>query len=221
MKTFLQHRDSLRDRASCFWRASAESGTRASTKHQVPRSREASSTKLQDSSQRSLGFGTWSFPGSWILDLGSSCRSLRRQPRCRQGVALVITLILLAIITFMAITLLVVSRSLKGSVSTTADQTTSSLAADAATERAKMAIIAPIIAFSNPYAIDLLVPTNYYNPLGFFNNNARATNVNYDDHTFAGGRLTAAQQLQNLQNLQYDPRPPVWVTNRIGKSNEF
>src|SRR5207237_9529381 len=181
---------------SCFWIASGESGTRGSTRHRVPSSREASSTKLQDSSRRGLGFGTWSFPGSWILDLGSSCRSLRRQPRDRQGVALVITLILLAIITFMAITLLVVSRSLKGSVSTTADQTTSSLAADAATERAKMAIIAPIIAFSNPYNADLLVPTNYYNPLGFFNNNntPNPTNVNYD---YTSGRvpLTQVQQL--------------------------
>src|SRR5882762_3508934 len=127
------------------------------------------------SAERGLGFGSWSFPGSSILEMGPPSRG-----RDQQGIALVVTLILLAIITFMAITLLVVSRSLKGSVSTTAEQTSSSLAADAATERAKMAIIAPIIAFSNPYAIDLLVPTNYYTPLGFFNNNDRATNVNYD-----------------------------------------
>src|SRR5882724_6795752 len=134
-------------------------------------------------SERGLGFGSWSFPESSTLEMGPPSRG-----RDQQGIALVVTLILLAIITFMAITLLVVSRSLKGSVSTTAEQTSSSLAADAATEHAKMGIIAPIIAFSNPYAIDVLVPTNYYNPLGFFKDNANATNVNYD-YTFGGTRL--------------------------------
>src|SRR5438046_1043253 len=86
--------------------------SRISTKHQDPRSREAPSSKLQKESQREQSeFGSWSIPGS-----------------PERGIALVITLILLAIITFLAITLLVVTRSEKGTVGVKADQTTAALA---------------------------------------------------------------------------------------------
>ena len=53
-----------------------------------------------------------------------------------RGVALVITLVLLSVITFMAVTFLVVSRSQHGSVATETDQTIARLAADSAIERA-------------------------------------------------------------------------------------
>src|SRR5512135_897331 len=64
-----------------------------------------------------------------------------------RGVALVVTLLLLSIITFMVVTFLVVSRSQKGSVGTETDQAIARLAADMALERAKAAIIAPILAW--------------------------------------------------------------------------
>ena len=57
----------------------------------------------------------------------SGCGRCSRQAG-RRGVALIITLILLAVITFMAITFLVVSRSEKGSVSVSTDQLTARLA---------------------------------------------------------------------------------------------
>jgi hypothetical protein len=144
------------------------------------------------------------------LDFGSS----------ESGIVLVITLILLSVITFMAITLLVVTRAQKGTVTTSYDQTTAGLAADTGAERAKMAILAPMIAQTNPYNFNFFVSTNYINTFGFVPNNSSPTNVNYD-YTATGARLTAAQQLQNLENLLYDPRPPVWVTNRAYRSNEF
>ena len=115
-------------------------------------------------------------------DMQSEARAARRS---EAGVALVITLILLAIITFMAITLLVVTRGEKGSVSQTADQTTASLANDSALERVKIDLIAPMLAFTNPYNFDLLVSTSYINTNGFFPGIANPTNVNYE--YLAGG----------------------------------
>src|SRR6266403_2175860 len=192
--------------------------TQLRSKLQAPSSREDPSSKILREPRRELSeFGSWRFPGSWSLDLGASER----------GIALVITLILLAIITFLAITLLVVTRSEKGTVGVKADQTTATLAADAALERVKLDVLAPMIAFTNPNNYELRVSTNYVNPLGFFAtlppNGNPYTNVNYE-RTSAGAPLTPAQMLQNLQNLRYDPRPPVFMTNRLAGpagSNEF
>src|SRR6266568_2199755 len=139
------------------------------------------------------------------------------------AVALVITLILLSVITFMAVTFLVVSRAQKGAVGTSTDQTTAKLAADAAFERAKAELLASILAFTNPAGYDLRVSTNYINSLGFVPNNFNPTNVNYD-YKHDGSRVfSQLDQWQNLANLLYDPRPPVFVvTNRLfPNSNEF
>ena len=69
-------------------------------------------------------------PAAWKMPLQPLNR--RRSSGAERGVALVITLILLAVITFMAVTFLVVSRSEKGAVVTTTDQTIARMAADAA-----------------------------------------------------------------------------------------
>src|ERR1041385_9048650 len=76
------------------------------------------------------------------------------------GVALVITLILLAVITFMAITFLAIARRERGSVSGLTDQTTARLAADAMRDRAIAEIIAAMLAGTNGFGPDLLVSTN-------------------------------------------------------------
>src|ERR1039458_5405471 len=59
-------------------------------------------------------------------------------------------------------------------------------------------------------------------PVGIVN----PTNVNYDYTTPPSAPLTLIQQQQNLANLLYNPRPPVYVvTNAFppppGRSNEF
>lgn len=58
------------------------------------------------------------------------------------GVALIITLILLAVITFMAVTFLVVSRGQKSSVGTYTDMAIAREAANAAVERVKAEVMA-------------------------------------------------------------------------------
>ncbi|HWH68853.1 MAG TPA: hypothetical protein VNT26_05680, partial [Candidatus Sulfotelmatobacter sp.] len=127
--------------------------------------------------------------------------------------ALVITLILLAVITFMAVAFLVISRAGKGSVTTTTDQTIARLAADAAFERAQAELLAPVMCSTNPYNYGLLVSTNYINSIGFIPGLSHPTNVNYD-YTAARAPLTPAQYLQNLTNLLFNPRPPVFVPSR-------
>src|SRR5262245_23044479 len=84
-----------------------------------------------------------------------------------RGIALVITLILLSVITFMAVTFLVLSRSEKGAVTTAMDQEIAQNGVDEANEQAKARLVSLIMAFTNPYAIDTIVSTNYLNPAGF------------------------------------------------------
>ena len=145
-----------------------------------------------------------------------------RRPR-EQGIALVITLILLSVITFMAITFLVVSRTDKGSVNATTEQARSANAASSGVERAKAELIAAMLASGDPYNIHMWVSTNYINAAGFDPNAPfpNPTNVNYD-YTTGGAPLTPLQHAQNLGNLLIDARLPVYITNRaFANSNEF
>jgi hypothetical protein len=145
--------------------------------------------------------------------------------RTESAVALVITLIMLAVITFMAITFLVVSRSERGAVTTSLDTAAARLGADSALERAKIELIAPMMAFSNQFSSSLIVSTNFINPLGFERGNPNPTNVNFDYEMDPRGNrprpLTQLEQWQNLANLLYNPRVPVYIRNRVAGSNDF
>ncbi len=147
---------------------------------------------------------------------------VRRRARVRaaeRGVALVITLILLAVITFMTVAFLVISRAERGAVTTTTDQALAQLAADTALERFKAQVLAPFVANTNVYsqfdAYGLVVSTNYVQRAGFISGLSDFRNVNYE-HVFGNPSqpLSGADRLQNLTNLFYDPRPPVFITNR-------
>jgi hypothetical protein len=146
-----------------------------------------------------------------------------RMRSAERGVALVITLIMLAVITFMAITFLVVSRSDKGSVTVQTDQAIARLATETAAQRAQAEMAAAIMAWTNPFNYGLFVSTNYINEAGFRPGNSDYTNVNYDFHITDGGGLSGREREQNIANLFYNPRPPVYVlTNAsVAASNEF
>jgi hypothetical protein len=135
------------------------------------------------------------------------------------AIALVITLILLSVITFMAVTFLVLSRAQRGAVTTTTEQAIAKYAADSAQQQAIADVMAPIIASTNEFNYGLRVSTNYISAAGYTKNNNTVTNVNYNYNN--GAPITGNDALQNLQNLFILPRPPVWVTNRLGASNEF
>jgi hypothetical protein len=144
----------------------------------------------------------------------------------QSGVALVVTLLLLSIITFMAITFLVVTRQQKGSVVTATDQAIARLAADTALERARAELLSAIKASNNEFNYGLLVSANYINSAGFQISGSPSLpynsplNVSYNYPN--GSPLAGNDALQNIANLLYNPRPPVFiVTNALTGSNEF
>src|SRR5689334_10698224 len=145
----------------------------------------------------------------------------------REGaVALVITLIMIAVITFLAITFLALSRRERGQVTTQVDQTTARFAADTGLERAVAELQATFIASTNPFNFDVLVSTNFRNPFGYDPSGAvydQRTNVNYEYRNDGNFGLSGNEAMDNLTHLLYNPRAPVFiVTNRLfPASNEF
>jgi hypothetical protein len=118
--------------------------------------------------------------------------TLNPQPSQR-GVALIITLILLSVVTFMAITFLALSRRERSAVTTVTDTASARLAADAALANAEAQVVANVLATTNPYNFSLLVSTNGW-PLTF-------TNLPGD-----------------LTYLYVSPRAPVFVANPTNSS---
>ena len=139
--------------------------------------------------------------------------------KSEQGVALVITLILLAVTLVMAVAFLAVSRRERNSVSGTEDAAAAKYADDSALRKAEARIVDQILMTTNPYIFSLLVSTNYVNQNGFTNSGnglANLLNVNYDHYAPGSGNgpLSSAADIdQNIANLYYDPRPPVYYSN--------
>ena len=127
--------------------------------------------------------------------MSPTSHSALRTPHSERGVALVITLVLLSVITFMAVTFLVVSRSQHGAVATETDQQIARMAADTARERAMAELLAPIMTWTNEFKYDLLVSTNYISATGFTNGVSNPLNVNYDFDAQTLLPLSAAEQL--------------------------
>jgi hypothetical protein len=139
---------------------------------------------------------------------------LSRQPQ--RGVALVITLIMLAVITVMAVAFLSITRRERAAVANASEYTDAQHVAGSGEERAKAEVIAQILAQTNWNAVDLMVSQNFINTNGFFPGSIYLTNVNYD-YTFGGGPLSDDDWKQNIANLWIDPRVPVFInTNRAG-----
>ncbi|HEV2327745.1 MAG TPA: pilus assembly PilX N-terminal domain-containing protein [Verrucomicrobiae bacterium] len=136
----------------------------------------------------------------------------------QRGIALVITLILLAVTLVMAVAFLAISRRERNAVSTSQDAATAKFAADSAQARAIARIVTQMEMTTNPYVFSLIVSTNYVNRLGFVPGVPSLTNVNYDYEAQApngngAGPISSADLLQNIANLYYDPRPPVFYSN--------
>jgi hypothetical protein len=143
-----------------------------------------------------------------------------RPPASECGIALVLTLILLSVTLVMAIAFLAISRRERGSVTTSTDTATARLAADSALANAEAQIMANMLSTTNPFSFGLLVSTNYINANAFTNGSSNPLNVNYYDSS--GNLLTGANLQQNIANLFYLPRPPVFVTtNQQTGGTEF
>ena len=147
----------------------------------------------------------------------------------RRGIALVITLIMLSVVTITAVAFLAVSRRERGAVAASGEQIDARLATEAAFSKAQAEITSRILAFGNPNAFPYMVSTNFINPrydssLDSFADvglSGLLTNVNYLKNpavngTFDLGSLNDRRLYRRmLANLYYQPRPPVFVqTNR-------
>ena len=158
----------------------------------------------------------------------------------QNGVALVITLIMLSVVTFMAITFLALSRRERNAVAVTSSQTTATLMSDTALARAqgelvsrlmeRMAlavsnqVLVPIPA-SNLLSAELMVSTNLIDRAGFdasLESDPRRAlaNINYD-YDKSGQRLTPPLAQMNIGRLQYDARPPVYIPTNSAGALEF
>lgn len=156
-----------------------------------------------------------------------------------KGMALVITLMMLAIVTFMAVVFLALSRRERGNVKLQEDQMTARYAADNALAHAQANIIARMNAGAETYLqslgsnqtnlqhvaqaigtiqrarfhYDLFASKNYLSPSGFTPNDASIQNVNYQDKNGNFLSRNSSDFYRNVANLQLDPRPPVYITD--------
>ncbi len=140
--------------------------------------------------------------------------------RHQEGIALIITLIMLAVVTLMAVAFLAVSRRERSAVTTSSDRVDAREMAEAGLERAEADILSRVIATSNLLSYDFLVSTNYFNPKGFAPGNTNIANVSY---RYSDGTAVSGNDLLQLyRNLEIDPRAPVFVeTNAANGEQEF
>lgn len=133
---------------------------------------------------------------------------------CRQseGIALVITLIMLAVVTLTAVSFLAVSRRERGSVSASSDQIDARYFAEAATARAKVEIASRLATSGTRAAACFIVSTNFapLERLAGVNTNPYL-DVVYGVPSLINPRAGTLLLQRMLTNLLYDPRVPVFV----------
>lgn len=137
-----------------------------------------------------------------------------------QGVVLVITLIMLSVVTVMAVLFLSVSRRERASVTVTTDHITAKAMTESGFAHAQANIVSRMLTTSNKFNYDFTVSTNFLNinkdGLDVFNpnldnfENFNSTNVGYR-YAYNGRPLNEKHQAINIGNLQFDPRPPVYI----------
>ncbi|MGA3265427.1 MAG: hypothetical protein ABSE16_01240 [Verrucomicrobiota bacterium] len=158
-------------------------------------------------------------------------RALRASSgRHSEGVALIITLILLSVTLLMAVAFLALSQRERNAVTTDTDAITARLAADSALSAAEAQIIAnianptndiiPTATNAGAWNFGLLVSTNYINANGFVSGLANPANVNFNYYANGSGPLSMNDFIQAVANLFYAPRVPVYLTNLVYHTNE-
>lgn len=154
------------------------------------------------------------------------CRPGRRQ----DGVALVITLIMLSVVTITAVAFLAVTRRERASVSASMEQTEARYFAETALQRAQAEVGSLIAAATNRGAYDFFVSTNYVNPnlnMGLLDQMAAGNFAPINNNVYTNAttyitpngqpvfNLNTAAGLNryraSLMNLYFDPRVPVFA----------
>jgi hypothetical protein len=145
--------------------------------------------------------------------------------RGNRAVALVITLLMLSVITFLAVAFISMTRRDKTAVTASQDLDTARTMSDAALARAQAQVVAQMMTNGSILNFDYTTSHNYINTNGFdstiVTNNFY--NVNYD-WFLPNGSANSQNWAQNIANLFFDPRPPVFVLtngNLAQPSNDF
>jgi hypothetical protein len=157
---------------------------------------------------------------------GASNLKLETSNSRENGVALVVTLILLSVITFMAIAFLVISRHASEAVTSVTQQAIAKQAAYAAAQQAEARIVATMLAKNEGFDFGLMVSTNYQSPFYDVNQSVNALNVNNVNYTDSNGVALdyhTANYQRMLNNLLVLPRPPVVINTNSNPnfSNDF
>jgi hypothetical protein len=131
-----------------------------------------------------------------------------------QGVALVATLIMLSLVTFMTVAFLGVARRERRSMEAHINQGDAQTAMEAGLNMAQVELVTRLLSvdgngLTDPWGYSLTVSTNFINPI-FNPSSSSPTNVNDVQAVAAAVGGSPATWLQNLANLQYLPRVPVY-----------
>jgi len=152
-------------------------------------------------------------------------KNLRRR-RGVQGVALVITLLLLSVITFLAIAFLAMSRQNKSAVSASLDTATSRAAAEAGQARALAEVTAAMLAHGDALWYDIMVSKAYHSPA--YTNAEKYYDPNNVNYNYLANTATPFSSSNNpsgwaqmIANLFYDPCPPVFVVTNPAYPNRY
>ncbi len=167
-----------------------------------------------------------------ILVGRGSCRAASQR-----GVALVITLLMLSVITFLAVAFLAMTRRDTSAKTATLDVSTAQSMSETALARAEAEIMARMMAQTDILAFDYMASQDFINPAGYAPGLAsnNYNNVNYDFQfvSINNGVLVTktwgtipnpSDWAQNIANLWYDPRPPVFINTNTDPryvSNDF
>lgn len=136
-----------------------------------------------------------------------------------QGVALVATLIMLSLVTFMTVAFLGVARRERRSMESHLSEGDAKNAMYAALAAAQSELVARLLSgqdglLPDPWGYNFFVSTNYMNPNGFNISDPNITNVNdvqvYQFIYPGGPGINETNWFQYLMNLQYKPRVPVF-----------
>ena len=122
------------------------------------------------------------------------------QNRDSRGVALVITLMMLAMVTVMAIIFLALARAERRSVKIVEDLETAKVMSAAGLERAKAQTIATMAASGSKLNYDLSVSTNFYN-YGGYDRNTTAFDPANVSYTYPDGSPVKGNDLPLIQGI--------------------
>ncbi|MDA7915763.1 hypothetical protein N9B94_00840 [Verrucomicrobia bacterium] len=134
---------------------------------------------------------------------------MKCDPKKEEGIALISTLLMLSMVTFVAVAFLSLSRRERATVTVVKNITDARMMADTAKDRAISDIMSDLISQTNRFRYDIRNSRFYQRPGGFVSGEVSPTNANF---SYSGGvRLDSADLLINIGNLFFDPRVPVVV----------